>query len=132
VPDDGKRDWWEANTFAAQMESGLCDLTDHSQPGDWRLPTRAEWETTVEHAVFHGCTLGAGKDPSVTNNPGTDCLSVGPTAVSNVESWFYWSSSSNGVSPAFAWEVNLQSGGLDAVSGEKTFDYYVWLVRGGQ
>src|SRR5262245_62774603 len=34
-----------ANRSAANLQTGRCGLTDGSAVGDWRLPTRAEWET---------------------------------------------------------------------------------------
>jgi hypothetical protein len=39
-----------AQQSAAQLAGGQCGLTDGSSPGDWRLPTKAEWEATIAHA----------------------------------------------------------------------------------
>jgi hypothetical protein len=43
----GPLDYAAANNAAAGLEDGECGLTDGSSPGDWRSPTREEWETTV-------------------------------------------------------------------------------------
>jgi hypothetical protein len=120
VPDSGERDWWEANAFVAQLESGECGLTDHSQPGDWRLPTRAEWQTTVEYAGTLGCdTVGPGKPPTLTNDAGTDCLDVGPTSFSRV-------------APPNVFVMSLQTGSDSDVSKSLGSSVLVWPVRSGQ
>lgn len=40
----GKADWYTAISAAADLIDGTCGLTDGSEPGDWRLPTKEEWE----------------------------------------------------------------------------------------
>jgi len=130
-PDSGERNWWDASAFAAGLASGQCGLTDHSQPGDWRLPTRAEWEVTIDEAVDLGCrTVGPGAPPSLTNNPGLDCLAVGPTYFLNVGGR-YWSSMSRDVSPTSVWVTSLDLG--TALGGlPKENSRLTWPVRGGQ
>jgi hypothetical protein len=39
---DGQKDWNEAETWAANLASGTCGLSDGSSAGDWRLPTKTE------------------------------------------------------------------------------------------
>jgi hypothetical protein len=39
----GFQNWVNANAAAAALANGACGLTDGSSPGDWRLPTQAEW-----------------------------------------------------------------------------------------
>jgi hypothetical protein len=49
----------EAHAAAAALGEGQCELTDGSSPGDWRLPTRAEWEATIAPAVATACGVAA-------------------------------------------------------------------------
>src|SRR5262249_27494854 len=47
---------WEAAKMAvAALKDGDCMLKDGSAPGDWRLPTNAEWEATMKDAKAKGC-----------------------------------------------------------------------------
>ena len=120
-----------ANQAAAGLADGQCGLTDGSSPGDWRLPTKAEWEATIAPAVALGCYfLGAGSPPSLTSDPGTDCLSAGPTSFAGVQG-VYWSSSAHEGFPSKGWVMNGVSGELiDLIDKSNVFP--VWLVRGGQ
>ena len=47
------------------MKDGDCGLTDGSSPGDWRLPTKAEWDATMAHVAALGC-----HSPALTNDAG--------------------------------------------------------------
>lgn len=123
-----------ANQAAAGLAAGQCGLTDGSSAGDWRLPTKVEWEATVARAVALGCKiLSLGGPPSLTNNAGTGCLSAGPTSFTGVQSSTtssYWSSSAHEVDPRNAWVMVLAGGSfLDGFKGGSSF---VWPVRGGQ
>ena len=95
------------------------------------MPTKAEWEATIARAVALGCKFpgGAGSPPSLTNDPGTGCLSAGPTSFTGVQS-LHWSSSANEDTPIFAWNVFLDEGVVSVVF--KDFSRFVWPVRGGQ
>jgi hypothetical protein len=68
--------WAEANHAASDVADGICGLSDGSLPGDWRLPTKAEWTATVARAMALGCSFGL--SPSLTNDSGRGCLWVGP------------------------------------------------------
>ncbi|MDH3745343.1 MAG: DUF1566 domain-containing protein, partial [Acidobacteriota bacterium] len=46
--EDGERNWFDASVFAADLAAPQCGLMDHSQPGDWRLPTTEEVEDVFE------------------------------------------------------------------------------------
>jgi hypothetical protein len=121
-----------ANQAAAGLADGQCGLTDGSSAGDWRLPTKAEWEATIARAVALGCKSGgAGSPPSLTNDPGTGCLIPGPTSFTGVQSNAYWSSSANEVTPGFAWLVTLAFGVVTNGNEGNGF-FFVWPVRGGQ
>jgi len=118
-------DWTAANNAVLGLEDGECGLTDGSSPGDWRLPTKEEWEATVERAVALGCTYQ--KAPALVNKPGTKCFSVEWPAFNNVQTSKYWSSMTHAEFTFAAWYVTLYSGGI---SGNlKTDSAYVWPVR---
>jgi hypothetical protein len=114
-----------ANDAAAGLEDGECGLTDGSSPGDWRLPTKEEWEATVERADALGCT-----DPCLTNTPGDDCYSAGPQPFTGVQSDWYWSSTTYAPEPLWASYIHLNAGSVAA--HDKLGTYYVWPIRGGQ
>jgi hypothetical protein len=70
----GSWDWTTANQAAAGLKTGGCGgtLADGSSPGDWRLPTKAEWTATMAKALELGCGY-----PQITNDAGTACYTVG-------------------------------------------------------
>ena len=120
-----------ANQAAAGLAAGQCGLTDGSSAGDWRLPTKAEWEATIARAVALGCKWGgAGSPPSLTNDPATDCLSAGPTSFTGVQSSAYWSSQGTDGAPTLAYYVSLVNGTITYVA--KVTGNFVWPVRGGK
>jgi len=117
-------DWENAKKGAAALKNGDCMLTDGSSPGDWRLPTQAEWEATMKNALAMGCT-----GPTLTNDAGMGCISDGPTSFIGVEADYYWSSTpmeGNG----HAWFGDIDHGHL--LNGNLTNTLRVWPVRGVQ
>jgi hypothetical protein len=123
--------WAAANVSAADLKSGDCTgLTDGSSAGDWRLPTKDEWSATIARAAgaLH-CIYDNGKAPSLTNDAGTACLSVGPSSFAGVASGFYWSSTANETFPVVAWSADLIDGFV--VGWDKVGTAGVWPVRGG-
>lgn len=121
-----------ANQASAGLADSQCGLTDGSAAGDWRLPTREEWRATVARAVDLGCVNGGpGGQPSLTNDPGTNCLSQGPSSFTGVE-WEtgYWSSSAQELGPNEAWLMGLDNG--VAFDDAKVKLKLVWPVRGGR
>jgi hypothetical protein len=124
----GSADWAAANETVASLAGGLCGLTDGSSPGDWRLPTDAEWRTTTGFAANNlGCRSGNG--PSLTDDAGTKCLSVGLSSFAGVVSASYWSGSTYIVDGRFAFSMDLNVGGLTNASDKDFFSYRVWPVR---
>lgn len=116
------------NAWAAALQDGVCGLTDNSSPGDWRLPTKAEWQATVARAVALGCT-GANA-PSLTDTAGTGCFSVGNQPFINVDpGGFQWSSTADEVDPSKGFELYLTNGVVTAFP--KTFGASGWAVRSG-
>ena len=119
--------WVTANGFAAQLQHGVCGLTDGSRPGDWRLPTREEWEGIVDSS----CTTG----PKIVGNqsPTPGCYIDDDSAsewASGVMSWDYWSSTTQTANPVLARFAQLHEGSVNATT-DKSYDQYVWPVRGG-
>lgn len=124
----GSLDYAAANNAAAGLEDGECGLTDGSSPGDWRLPTREEWEATVERAIALGCTDA--NAPTLTDTPGTACYSAGLQPFTDVQSYNYWSSTTRASDTSDAWCMHLYNGGVYAY--RRTNPGYVWPVRDGQ
>ena len=129
-----QNDWAAANQEAAGLKNTVCGLTDGSSPGDWRLPTKDEWSSTINFAKnFLGCSdFGPLSPPSLTNDPGIGCLSAGPTSFLGVASGnFYWSSTGNDSNAGLAWVVDLGFGGVSNFGKVNANDAGVWPVRGG-
>ncbi|MCE7939052.1 hypothetical protein DCC79_12745 [bacterium] len=122
----GKLDYAAANEAVARLASGTCGLQDGSSVGDWRLPTKAEWEATIARAAALGCS-----NPSLTNTAGSGCFNDGPQPFTNVKSDFYWSSTASADIPSDAWGVDLPSGKV-INGGTKSNERHVWPVRTGQ
>jgi hypothetical protein len=128
--------WKAANQSAAELKAGDCGLTDGSLPGDWRLPTKTEWEATIAKAVALACTFD--KAPSLTNDAGTACYGDGKgSSPVGIESVGYWSSTLGEIHPlltifpttSVASFANLHHG--DVVTIESMLNFGVWPVRGG-
>lgn len=123
--------WAEANNAAANLKDGECGLTDNSSPGDWRLPTEAEWRETIARAkTYLHCT--GDMSPSLTNTAGTNCHIQGPQPFTSVQSSiFYWSSSVSDIGGGFAFVAVLSNGDVGTV-GKEDYDRAVWPVRGSR
>lgn len=121
----GEQDYAAANVAAARLADGACGLTDGSIAGEWRLPTKAEWEATIARAVVLGC-----RGPSLTNASGTGCFSVGPQPFTNVGD-FYRSATAKEDIPGDAWGTDLDLGQV-LNGGSKSNPGYVWPVRAGR
>jgi hypothetical protein len=109
--------WEKAPTTTNQLWSNArffcADKAVGGRKG-WRLPSIAELASLIDPSVpSPGPTLPAG-------HPFT-----------NVQSFFYWSASTNANSPtlASAWSVDFEHG--DAEILNKTDTLNVWCVRGG-
>ncbi len=113
------------NAWAAALQDGSCGLTDNSSPGDWRLPTKAEWQATIARAVALGCTGANG--PALTDTAGTGCFSAGTQPFTNVNSAAHWSSTSDEVNPVNAAFAGL--GGGVVQFGAKVNGANIWPVR---
>jgi len=135
-------DWHQAMMMVSALsdqESPVedCNLADGSSPGEWRLPSVAEWETMIADAEALGC------EPAITDDQGTGCWNSDPLvcvlsgrscSFSGVQAT-YWSPNTRFTDPlaGWAWIVHL-SGPLPIGPGNsvKTNHYAIWPVRGGQ
>ena len=127
----GARNYAAANRVAGALKAGRCGLTDGSAPGDWRLPTEAEWAATIARAVSpFGCT--GGNAPSLINDPGTGCLRMGPTSFDDIQLSSYWSSRSLETNAHDAWGADLLNGDVNSTQISKSTSRFVSPVRGVQ
>ena len=116
----GSLNWHNAETWSSGLADGACGLTDGSEAGQWRQPTKDELQ-------------GIGTDPPTTYyaqypsnwaEPGTPFVPAGISAIS-----IYWSSTTYANFTSYAWFVSIRSGRVGYV--DKTTYYKVWPVRGG-
>lgn len=127
--------WLQAQRDANDLEHGLCGLTDHSQPGDWRLPTRAEWLLAIDAAVALACVSGgAGGPPSLTDDTGVACYGAGSSSsFAGTLASRYWAADSYEPDPADAHYVDFDSGtvGIADKAGVVLGPLGIWPVRRG-
>jgi hypothetical protein len=113
----GARNWNDAKQYCEFLASGSAGLTDGSEQGDWRLPTRGELQ-------------GLGTTPPATWNYGFPSVPWKKPALPfmNVQST-YWSVTQEMYPPLVTCYVNMNSGeSLEATNSALLF--YVWPVRG--
>jgi len=103
----GKRSWQGALDYVTSMNSGsgLCGYHD------WRLPNVNELESLI-------------------NSGEADTAWLNSQGFSNVQSNYYWSSTTDAVNTDNAWVVSVWNG--DVYGYSKSYGYYVWPVRSGQ
>ncbi|MBC2694769.1 MAG: DUF1566 domain-containing protein [Desulfobacteraceae bacterium] len=109
--------WYEAMDAAALLADGQCGLTDGSTAGDWRLPTKAEWE------AFYSTVYD---NPALVKTIGDAQWSEGD-AFTGVQSNVYWSSTE--FDSIYAWYASMYYGYMSYAN--KGYSYYVWPVRSG-
>ena len=105
------RTWTNALVDANDLMTGSCNLTDGSVATDWQLPNIKELLSLVDYGE---------------SNP---ALPMGHPFM-DVQSGFYWSSSSIVPLPEHAWGLGM--GGGSGLNVAKTSGVFVWPVRGGQ
>jgi len=117
----GVRTWAEALWFANNLRGDniQCLLTDGSRAGDWRLPNYYELFSLLDFEY---------SNPAVSNTAGSG-QSAQSDPFLNLQSSFYWSSSSVPVTSDYAKAVSM-GGATGSLS--KAATALVWPVRGGQ
>jgi len=111
-----------------------CGLSDGSSPGEWRIPSRGEWERMIDDA------LGIGGDPDcrpspplITNDGGGGCWVNGPSSFTGIVADRYWSSTSWSGDVTQVYFVHLFDTLPRFDVGFRTAALnYLWPVRGGQ
>jgi hypothetical protein len=116
----GRGTWLTALSAVGSLADGACGLTDGSEAGNWRLPSRFEIESLIDLEYAY---------PALSNAAGTAKWTEG-NAFSGVQSGGYWSSTSNASFPQYAWFMFLDYGPV--LSDDKMGAYFVWPVRGGK
>lgn len=120
--------WPPANESVAALADGSCGLTDGSRAGDWRLPTKEEWEGIVDSTCTNSPKILGNQSP--TTGCYKDDLDPDSEWASGVQSAFYWSSTSFALFTDTAWAVVMDNGVV--TFGAKSVNFRVWPVRGGQ
>jgi hypothetical protein len=105
----GQRTWAQALDDCNSLADDGTTLTDGSVAGDWRLANVKELLSLI--------AFGNYSPAFPTVHP-----------FSNVQSSYYWSSTTYASNTTRAWRVGFGNGGM--VSGDKSNDDYVWPVRG--
>ncbi|MBF0607862.1 MAG: DUF1566 domain-containing protein [Magnetococcales bacterium] len=121
----GYKTWQEA----LYMNKGTFENFGYT---DWRLPTIQELYSLCR---TDGSTTGL--DALLQSNEGGYCndKEVGVASLltkagfTNVQSYYYWSSTSYANSTSDAWVVRMDGGYV--LADDKSYGYYVWPVRGG-
>jgi hypothetical protein len=115
----GSRGWAQALVDCNNLGSGSCGLSDGSSAGDWRLPNVKELQSLIYYGIY---------SPALPNTVGTGKWSNGDP-FTDVQSLYYWSSTTYAGNTSSAWYVHMYYGYV--YIGNKDYSYYVWPVRGG-
>ena len=117
--------WADVSAAVKAVASGQCGLTDGSQPGDWRMPSRAEMESLSDRMVNNHADFF---NQTYFNLDGT----VYRLPIFNhfIPYQFYWTASSDAADATKAWAVfSCDFGTYDALKGNPG---YTLAVRSGQ
>ncbi len=107
----------EEQTWANAVET--CDKSTANGHDDWRLPNVRELQSLIHYGVAN---------PAVPDTLGTEKWSE-DDPFNNVQSSFYWSSTTDASNTPLVWLVGFFNGNV--VISVKTGSKYVWCVRGG-
>lgn len=113
----GKMHYRDALRAVGELGDGRCGLTDGSSPGQWRLPSEAEWRGLLIR-VDLPCPA------RLHDAKGDGCWSEG-NPFAGVELGYYWMASP--VGPDWLSSVELKGG--SKASSAKSHPVFVWPVR---
>lgn len=111
--------WSAALSFANNLASGQCGLTDGSVAGDWRLPNVKELHSLINYEFV---------SPALSDAAGTAKWTTNGDAFTNVVLSNYWSSTTFTGNLSTAWTVQVQIGEVRFRS--KGDPLFVLTVRG--
>ena len=125
-----KMKWEEAKSTAGRLCDGTAGLTDRSNLGDWRLPTKAEWEAFM--SPDYNC-------PALVNGRGNAKWSEGDlfngittgTHPRELFGWLFWSSDTVS-DESYIWTADTSNGEMREMKyAPETIIYRlrVWPVR---
>ena len=117
----GQRSWMLALSDCNGLASGSCGVTDGSSAGDWRLPNKKELISLTHDGYYN---------PSLSNTAGTGKWSQGDP-FTNVQFFYYWSSTTAVYNPDLAWGVLMSIAYVDS-NNKNNYDFHAWCVQGGQ
>lgn len=121
------RDWATALSDVTQLNTDGTingnDCGDTSKGGshqsDWRLPNRFELESLINFAY---------RNPCISNTAG-DAKCVENDPFINVQTHFYWSSTTYATNKDYAWNVDMGESHIRTTIKSDT--NHLWPVRGG-
>ena len=111
----------EALTAVHNLESGDYGLEDGSRPGDWRLPTKSEWEAFFDTNYSY---------PALSNTAGDGQLTDGnPFILNSYDHPLFWTQTFFDSINIYIADVNL---GETKLYPFYTYQFRAWPVRDDQ
>jgi hypothetical protein len=92
--------WPNALIAVNNLASDQCGLTDHSTPGQWRMPNRNEMQSLSDRMETN---LAAFFDTTFLNPDNS--VYQAPIFINFIEQQYYWTSTTNAANPSEAWTV---------------------------
>ncbi|MFC1780051.1 DUF1566 domain-containing protein, partial [Thermodesulfobacteriota bacterium] len=112
VKNAGSLSWPEALIWSNSLKDGVCELTDNSQVGDWRLPNRLELSSLIDRT----------NTPALpSSHPFTNLMYSSGN--------YYWASTTSPQFKHYAKHIYFRNGVTG--KGIKTQSSFVWPVRDG-
>jgi Protein of unknown function (DUF1566) len=128
----GTLSWDDAMDEVANLSDGDLDgLTDGSEDGDWRLPSRGEWEEFVDRSYYRPPLSNAARNGQWSEgNPFTGVQTEASPGSPSAGA-YYWSSTEGNT--GFFWACYTGGyGSLMANDDIMSTPQYVWPVRDGE